>query len=370
MAYRLFETLNERGLDLSQADLIRNCLLENAQASGAGVVEKVKTLWASIIDDYEGQSVKKLELPQIVQFSYTFRHDVVKREKIFDKVSGDLRSGSHDALEFSSEFKRDSESWREFLTGDLSNWNQGLADSHFAILDPLWKSHCAPFIFAVMDIYSKDIDALARCLSLCENYLFRQGLVCKDSVSSLQDVFSEAASLLKTSQPIDAIAEYFIEKSPDTTFLEAFSVFSVKNMKQGFYCMWKIESFLQKGDEVDFRPIDQSAAQHLEHIMPRKPGAEWNGIESVEVFSTYLNRLGNFLILSADINQHIKNKSFQYKVENKARLGYVDSKLLLVQELLVEKDSWCGEEGWSFDAINARQRHLADKYAAEVWRLS
>lgn len=254
--------------------------------------------------------------------------------------------------------------------GDLVNWPERLADAQFAIIDPLWKKHCAPYIFAVMEKFSDDTDILERSLVLCEHYLFRQGLVCKDSVSVLQKVFSDAAALVKAGDSVEELIDFCKRNSPDANFIDNFKVFSARNLKQGFYAIWKIEAFITDQKSVEFRPKSQSAAQHLEHIMPKKPGADWKGIKQEEGFSRSLNRLGNFLVLNSSINQHIKNKSLAYKCNNPSSQDYKNSGLELPAEFVDKLSSWAVNGEWNFDAINLRQIYLAEKYAGKVWDLS
>lgn len=367
MAYTLFETLNERGLELSQSDLIKNVLLENAKYTGAAAFKKVSSFWTSVVDNYEQQSNKKLELSQIIQFSYTYRHAQVKKEQIFAKISKDMRSGNHDAHELCSEFKKDSQNWSAFLMGDLINWSENLADSQYAIIDPLWKSHCVPFIMACMDKFSDSEAIFEKCILLCENYLFREGLIGNDSVSTLQDFFGQAAAHVKSGQNFTSIASYFKRNSSDDVFVEAFKTATVSNMKQGFYTIWKIEKYLAAG--VDFRPKSQSAAQHVEHIMPRKPDASWGDISSADDFNIYLNSIGNLLILPNNVNQHIKNKPISYKMANPSNFDYHSTDLKLAKEFISNWDIWSENEKWIFTSIRKRQLHLAENYALKVWNL-
>ena len=369
LAYRLFETLNERGLELSQADLIRNVLLQHAKLSGDKTFHNVVLNWRELNDNYEEQPSKKLSIPQIIQFSYSYRHKLVKGEKIFDDISQDLSNGLHSPAELSRQFSIDSQNWVSFLLGDLVNWDRQISIHQYAIVDPLWKAHAAPVIFAAMDVFNSQKNELCVAFKLIEHYLFRKGLVGKESVGSLQEVFAGAAEVLKVTKDNKELAEYFAEKSPDRIFVEEFKQASVRNMKQAFYCVWKIENFLQKGFRLELE--SQSAVQHLEHVMPRKPGGEWKGIEQEDSFNSYVNRIGNFLILPSEINQHVKNKSLSYKLKNEKDKDYWSVKeYKLVQEFVEESSGWLKRGEWGFDAIEKRQGFMAEKYALSVWPLS
>lgn len=367
MGYRLFETLNERGLDLSQADLIKNVLLQSSRESGQNVVKIVSDSWNQLVANYESQSETKLELPQIIQFSFTCRDSLVKKDDIFDRISKCLRSNLYAPNELAGFFEEDSRYWCNFLTGDLNTWSLNLQDSQNAILSPLWKIHCAPFIMAVMKKYSDDIPSLEKCFLLCEHYLFRQGLICNDSVNSLQEFFAKAALKVRVASDVKELVELFRSKSSNELFVEAFASASVKNMKQAFYVLWKIEN--HELSELNFRPCTQSAAQHVEHIMPRRPDYSWNRIEENEFFNIYLNKIGNLLILPAEINRHIKNKSLSEKMSSTTSKDYNHSKLRLPHEFCEKYEEWTDGKEWGFDGITQRQKFLAEKYAAKVWCL-
>jgi len=363
MAYRLFETLNERGLDLSQADLIKNMLLQHAKEDGKASLENVQGLWESFIDNYEDQPSKKLELPQIIQFSYAYRHGKVKKEKIFDEVSIQLRSGNTQAQGFANEFYTDSLNWRAFLLGELPNWDT-IRNHQLAITDPLWKSHCAPFIFAALDTYPAEIGSLKTCLRLAENYLFRQGLVAKDSVSSLQDFFTEAASMLRSGVKLERIEEFFQKRSSNEQFKENFKTASISNTKQGIYIVSKIEAFasnLNMEDEI---------AYSLEYILPKKPTPEWGNVEEKEGFSSYISRFGNLLPVPSNIAQNIKALGFSAKLSNQDNLDYKNADTKMVDELLRNIPTWTTSREWNFKSIDARQEFMAENYALSVWSLS
>lgn len=368
LAYRLFETLNERGLDLSQADLIKNVLLEHAVSSGGNVVESVTRLWDVFIDNSESQpDNKKLDLPQLIQFSFTYRHERVKKEMIFEEVSKVLSSTTIRALDFAQEFSKDSLNWRQFLLGDLKGWDVELEDLRYAIVDPLWKSHCASFIMAIMDKHGENVVVLKKYLVLAENYLFRQGLIAKDSVGSLQEFFGEASAMVRADLSLAEVSNYFSRKSSDERFVENFSRAAVSNIRQAFYIIWKIENHIKP--VLDTRPRNNNASQRVEFIMPKKPGVEWLGVQEKEGYSGYLNRIGNLLMLPHDVNQAVKNKALSVKFENDDNLDYLRSGLSLPVSVAKNTHSWLEKGEWTFQSIAKRQLYLAETYATNVWSL-
>lgn len=103
--------------------------------------------------------------------------------------------------------------------------------------------------------------------------------------------------------------------------------------------------------------------------MPRRPDYTWSGIEENEFFQTYLNKIGNLLILPAETNRYIKNKSISEKMSNAALKDYKNSKLRLPREFCEKYQEWTDGKTWEFDGITRRQKFLAEQYAAKVWYL-
>jgi hypothetical protein len=124
-----------------------------------------------------------------------------------------------------------------------------------------------------------------------------------------------------------------------------------------------IEHWLGAG--AGMLPNPQSPAQHLEHIFPRNPAqGEWPPIEKAEL-GLIVNRIGNLLVLEADINKHIKNKSYAYKKQNSKNLDYTHSALQMPRKL----EDFEEDGSWGRSSIEKRQEALAYD-AVKVWPLA
>lgn len=366
LTYKLFETLNGRGLELSKADLIKNVLLDSAKKDVLIDESEVSELWSDFVDLYEDQSMSKLKIDQIIQFSLSSRYQLVKKDSIYEEVEA-LLKGTVSSDSIVSDLIEDAKNWNYFLKGDVSIWDDDMIESQNSILGPLWKDHAAPLIMAVMKCYSEDLSSLKISFNAIECYLFRQGLICRESVSVLQEHFSKAAILVRNGAPIERLLQVLGEWSPSAIFLEYFKVFSVKNMNQAFYILWKIEH--SQNSDVLFRPSNERASQHVEHILPKKPGEGWDITNKTDGFNNYINRIGNLLILESEINSFIKNKEIHFKMENEQSKSYKSSALVLPSEFVENFSDWSDVGSWSFKGIVSRQDHIANTYAESIWRL-
>jgi hypothetical protein len=94
----------------------------------------------------------------------------------------------------------------------------------------------------------------------------------------------------------------------------------------------------------------------LEHILPSKPGIDWNHFTPEEQ-KVYLNRLGNQVLLPATVNSKIGNASYTVKKPALAAKGNFS----LTKETAIHAS-------WGIDEIKARQKRLAD-LAIKTWPL-
>ena len=85
---------------------------------------------------------------------------------------------------------------------------------------------------------------------------------------------------------------------------------------------------------------------------------------SDERYSAYLNRIGNHLVLEANINTTIKNKSFDEKagISGSVTPNYTASSFTLPDEA----KNFLVNGQWDFDAIEQRQQHLSTIYTKSM----
>lgn len=377
MAYRLFETLNERGLDLSQADLVRNVVLEQASLSRKKFNDATKA-WDNMLDWFDQQDPELLKkVPELLQFSYSSRYESVKAEGLFEKISTELRKKSLQSDILAREFETDAAIWKMFLDGS-AHWNAEALDSYKFIIHikPIWKKHCVPLLIRVAERFDKKGKAaeLGKALWAIECYLFREGAINNAPISRLEKDFSEAARIVGEAGSSDHdFVKLLSSRSPDAEFKNNFAIATAKT-KLAFYIAWRMEKYkLGPGgyDMGGLRPERHSPAQHLEHIMPKKPDSTWKGIDNKDEFSHYLDRLGNHLVLERRVNASIRNSCISAKVKNtkKPQFGYEGQKLELPKEVAAKSADWYPNGDWNFESIEARQKYLADNYAVQVWKI-
>lgn len=225
-----------------------------------------------------------------------------------------------------------------------------------------------------MPVSTADFDESAR---LVRNFLFRELTIGQRDTAALEKNLVTIADSVK-SGGINALKVSLQHVSKDASFVHNFAERIEERPKIQFFILFCIEEYLSRAQGL--QPYPHSPSQHIEHIVPKNykkmlpSGAPawpfWNRRQSA-FHGRYVNRLGNLLLLEANINTSVKNRSFEEKKSGlhqltrgvKRKLGYKDSGLRMPTKIskaaITELDA---------GQIERRQRALA-KLALKVWRL-
>jgi len=94
----------------------------------------------------------------------------------------------------------------------------------------------------------------------------------------------------------------FKSLSTDQNFIDKFEIYAVPNNKIGFYVIEMIENFINQDSGMIVQR--QSASQHLEHVMPKKPTiTDWGHVINDDKYNDNVNKIGNLLILKILMRQ-------------------------------------------------------------------
>ena len=110
-----------------------------------------------------------------------------------------------------------------------------------------------------------------------------------------------------------------------------------------------------KGErEPWFVPQEDAVIVNLEHVLPRKPGQNWDSSFKPEDVAAYAPRLGNLILLRASSNTRLGNAPFPAKAS-----AYASSPYILTSMVAKVAD-------WTPAEIDKRQEKLA-QLAVKTW---
>jgi uncharacterized protein with ParB-like and HNH nuclease domain/predicted transport protein/flavodoxin len=355
----IFESLNSTGMDLSQADLIRNYVLmglDNEEQirlyktywypmeQSFGHTQNV-TLFNRFIRDYLTIKSGTGEIPNMDKVYATF--------KVFHQSRSNVSIGEivADIYLYSKYFTR-----MAFLREKDSEIRQILND-----INTLEVNIAYPFLLEVYDDYEKQRlsrDDFIAILKLIESYIFRR-LICGIPTHGLNKVFATFAKEIDKDHYLESVQAAFLQKGSgarfprDEEFRTAFIVKDVYNFRSRHYLLSKLEN-LKRKERVN---IDEFT---IEHIMPQNERlqVEWQqelGSNWQEVHEKYLHTIGNLTLTG--YNSELSDHAFQEKRDMEG--GFAHSPLHLNRDL-------ANLEHWNAEEIEKRAQTLADT-AVKIW---
>lgn len=346
-AYTVFGTLNARGLELTEADLLKNFLLSKVSAAETDL-NHARSQWGRL-----NLLIGPGDLPPFLRHYLNSRQRFVRRERLFKAIKEKIVSRSHvflllDELERAAHLycaldDPNDEFWLDWP--GCEEWVRALSLFRVTQYKPLALACGAKL----------DAEEFRKALRALAIVSFRFNIIGRRNTHELEQRYNEVAcEIFKGTATcardvIEGLRDVYV---PDEEFRSDFGVFSVvsgSKKKLLSYILCGLENRLS-GADLDY----ETASATVEHILPENPGEEWAGFAEDER-RRFTYRLGNMTLLERGKNRDAANRSF---VEKQAI--YKTSQYRLTNGI-------DGEE-WTASAIQARQREMA-KWATAVWRI-
>jgi hypothetical protein len=349
-AYKMFETLNDRGLRTSQADLVKNYLFGRA----GDRLSEVQSHWSymrgvleSLADD--DITVNFLRHALIAQTGY------LREVEVFERVQRVAKSEPA-AVTLAASLEQLATAYVATFNPEHEQWNDYPDTARRAIevfnlfnIRPL-----RPLLLAVAMRMDKNeanksfrfLISLTVRLTIAGNT--RSGSVEQPLANAAQDVYTQktttADGLKKSLLAIMAV---------DKEFEMAFEQARVSNPKLARYYLRSLETKALGEAEPWFVPHGDQSVINLEHVLPKKPEGNWPEFSNEEVRMN-VTRLGNLVLLRASDNSNLRSGSFATKREIFKASPY---------SLTSQIESF---DSWGPAAISKRQKDLA-KLAVKTW---
>ncbi|MFD7446005.1 DUF262 domain-containing protein [Streptomyces sp. NPDC059909] len=359
--YRIFESINNTGVGLSQSDLLRNYVFMLLPKRGERVYQE---LWLPM---QQSLGPKNLEL--LVWLDLIVRgHYKAKQSEIYREQQKRLQplAGNEDALQH--EVMRLAERGRRFLR--IIEPGREPSPSLRAVLERLaaWGSQThyplALHLLDLVDAGSTTSDDAAEALLYVESYLVRR-LICQTPTTGLNRIFMEAPKELETDRPAAEAVRRFLSGRrrrwpSDEELREAIRCkpfYWSGRPPQRSYILRRLEESYRPTEPVDFA----KASLSVEHVLPQRPAPAWFDLLAdetepnqtpQELHDLLVHTLGN-LTLTGD-NSKLSNHPFDRKQQ------ILESSALRMNLEIASAQHWGKAE------ILARADRLTGR-AVELW---
>lgn len=345
-AQKIFESLNSTGLDLSQADLIRNYILMGLEPSEQ---TRLYNLYWSIIESntkHEGVSY----VSDFIRDYLTIRiGDIPNKNRVYNTFKKEYRLDKNDELERTlNDLRKYSEIYKLFINPNFIEDEDIRKEITYIKFIEINVSY--PFLLQVLDDYFTGIinkSTLLNILKFIQTYACRR-FILDLPTNALNKIFMNLYKQIDKDSYEQSLYYYILSRGgkvrmPSNTeianSLPDKDLYNAKS-KMKLYILERLENHENK----EIVTIIGNPSITIEHIFPQKPDPKWKeelSENEYKLFSEkYIHTIGN-LTLSGN-NGSLGNRSFlEKKTMNKdnEEQGYSFSRLWLNRNLN-EIDKW------------------------------
>lgn len=348
-AFKVFETLNARGVQLSSSDLLKNYLFSVVDETRPHISEimELENIWSKIAGKLGEQKFE-----DYLRYYWNSLNKPAGKKDLFKTIKGNIKT-------------------KEQVFSLIRNLND-TADYFLAVQNPedeFWrdkpeikKSLKELKLFQIRQTYSLFLSAIKyldtedfkRLANICSIVSFRYNVIGGLNPNVQEDVYNSVAlSIVKNK------AFNFRDFEPvyvsDNSFENDFSTKDFKNTTRNHkivkYILAKIELY-QHRNEIE----PESDIFTIEHILPENADEKW-GEFNFEEINRSVYRIGNLTLLEKKLNRDAGQLPYNEKMKIYEKSGSTITKS--IPEYY---------NTWNEDKLAARQRELA-KHAKTVWKI-
>jgi uncharacterized protein with ParB-like and HNH nuclease domain len=303
----LFETLNDRGLDLSAADLIKNYIY----SLNLNNLEQVSSNWERMNDQIGENNISRY-----LRHYWISNYDFVKKEHLYKNIKSKISKNKIKI--FSESISEESIIYSNLNYPSLEYWEDHEIIQLLDDLKILRVEQVNIFLLAVSKKLFDKKERIKRLLRVIVNFTFRYNTIAGLDPKVLEKLYGNLATDLRMEKKsVSEIINEIKKQNPDSDLFKAsFMNFQSKNTKLSKYILYNINQKLLRDD----RKSDLSANKdeiNLEHIIPKNPNSDWQKILKQEQtdLNDILYKIGNQTILLKEYNKKAANLDFSKKVE-------------------------------------------------------
>lgn len=350
-AIKLFQVLNDRGMDLTAADLIKSFLLEKLYARYKGDPDASKLKEEQFISDWRDmeQSIRSCDIglnDLFIIYEYYLLGQNPKKS-LYDELQDAFKDKDPNAVisdlkNFASLYIRNIYEAKDKVLFSFwyIRWNM------------YWKSICLAALHTEYDEFERLTIALRRFY-----YLY---WIAGKTLSQIKQTSFNLIKWVKDGRGIAEIEDELNIKIDSDGILELAkrNLSSEQLATEAWIKPLLLLIEYNMTDKSKVSQIDLNADLHLEHVLPVKYNkyTEWQHITK-ETASTWLNSAGNLTLLGGAKNIEASNNPFDVKMEVYRGKGKYDQKndkitaFQITQIILNDYEAGNFAKQWTTDAM-------------------
>jgi hypothetical protein len=333
-AYKVFETLNSRGVRLSATDLLKNYLFSVLHRDSVHENEM------SAMDDRWERLVSRLgetDLPDFLRIHWMSRNGLVRQSELFKTIRLKINKRA-EVFSLLNSLDADVDPYLGLTSPESSDWLPELKDSA-ALLRMFGVRQPYALLIAARRVLSTG--DFASLLKIIVNISFRYNVIGTMQAGEQERVYSDVAARLSAGTLADlaSIVEALRPVYPgDAAFKAAFASKELKttqsrNNRIVRYILCNLERQAGGGDHDR-----DSATFTVEHILPQNPEGGWDQFSEIEADAN-IYRIGNMALIETTKNREIGNAEFGVK-----RSAFESSMFETTNKIAADNDDWTPQQ--------------------------
>lgn len=355
-AFKVFETLNARGVKLSSTDLLKNYLFSVLSSDDPhdSVLEDLESSWEHITGLLSSES-----FPELLRIFWNSKNKLVRKKDLFKTIQKSINVKTK-AFELVRDLEVNSEIYADLRDPSSTTWNQKEKEalsqlSMFGVKQPM-----AMLMSTYRRFYKSERSTFSIVLEAISIISFRYNVICSLPPQDQEGLYSSVAikiennELSSGNEIIDALRDIYPD---DNHFAGAFAT---KQLKTTNSRNQKVVQYILKrlGEHVSGQSLDLTTNRYnIEHILPQKVTSGWDDFNDVK-HSQCVYRLANMVILEKTLNQSLGNSGYSEKK------SILETSSISLTKGLAEK-----YDRWTPDTIDSRQKYLS-KQAKSIWKIN
>ncbi|MFH1005574.1 MAG: DUF262 domain-containing HNH endonuclease family protein [Bacteroidota bacterium] len=346
-AFKVFETLNARRVQLSAADLLKNYLFSVVDESNPhkSEIEELELLWSKVIGKLGNQKFE-----DFLRYFWNSGNKTVRKTYLFKTIRKSIDNKAQ-SFALIRELNEKADVYMAFQNPDDDLWNNKPEISNALRELKLFQIKQTLSLF-IAAYYNLDETGFIRLIKSCSIVSFRYNVIGGLNPNEQEDAYNSIALNINKTKKFNAADLKSVYVS-DSNFETSFSnkIFKNRNHKILKYIFSKIEKYKYKNDIPS-----ESDLFSIEHILPESADENWGDFDN-EAINRSVYRLGNLTLLEKQLNKDAGNLKY-----NDKKSFYKQSNSKLTTSL-IEKF-----EEWNETNLSTRQKELA-KDAKSIWKL-
>ena len=352
-AYKVFETLNARGVRLSATDLLKNYLFSVLDRGNQNEHE-LRTLeerWEAMVGRLQSEN-----FPDFLRVHWNSRRAFARQAELFKTIRGQI-STREAVFQLLRDMEHDLDTYLALSSPEASDWPQEtklLAGTlrTFSVRQPY------PLLLAAKRVF--DAPDFAGLMRACVVISMRFNVICGYGTAEQERTYnavSERVAKEEIKSLGAALAAMLSIYPNDAAFRAAFAEKTIRttqsrNNRVVRYILCALEKHLS-GHDYSFT----SDSFNIEHVLPQHPESGWEAFSNEEV-DALAYRLGNMTLMQSGANKDLGNAAYAAK-----RPVFQQSGFAITTKLAADHAEWTPER------IAAHQSWMAAQ-ASAIWRIA